>query len=393
MSMTDKTTPPAWHHVDAHDMFPARDHDDTARFNYIASMNKYLAQTLGEGNELAYEKRVLPALKRLLRRDPASRHEIREAMNQDPFHSIWSAAKRNTMEQRQQISRAMVLPQAAELAAKADALLADEPIVELDPELAIPQYIASVDHHCMPGSYHTELFEGDVSPGANYDSGMFATTLGAMGPLSDVAGQGLASWLKSELPDFKPRRVLDIGCTIGHTLVPVAQAFPDAQVVGVDVGAPVLRYAAARALSLGVRNARFIQANGQDLSRFEDASFDLVYTSMFLHETSNSALHDIMKEAHRLLAPGGLTLHLEQPSYTQDMPLYEQFIRDWDAHNNNEPFWSRLHDTDIKKVLQGAGFDGGRLFTARVAADTAGNGPEDHGRGAAWHSYGAWKGE
>ena len=42
-------------------------------------------------------------------------------------------------------------------------------------------------------------------------------------------------------------------------------------------------------------------------------------------------------------------LHLEQPQYSDDMPLYEQFIRDWDAFNNNEPFWSAMHALDLKQ--------------------------------------------
>lgn len=391
MTKAAKSSPPAWHHVEQHGMFPDHDHDDVARFNFVASMNKYLAQTLGAGNELAYDKRVLPALKKELRRDPRSRHEIREAMNRDPFHSVWSAAKRNTMEQRQQISRSIVLPQADDLKDRADALINKAQNLELDPDLALPSYIASVDHHCMPGSYHTALIEGDVSAGANYDMGMFATTGGAMGQLTDMAGRAVVDWLKANHPTFAPKRILDIGCTIGHTTLPIAEAFPDAEVIAIDVAAPVLRYAAARAASLGIDNVRFVQADGEDLSRFDDGSFDMVYTSMFLHETSNAALRNVMAEVGRVLAPDGLTLHLEQPSYTEDMPLYEQFIRDWDAHNNNEPFWSRLHDLNILDVMQDSGFSKQELFTARVAAATVLEGPEDHGRGAAWHAYGAQK--
>jgi hypothetical protein len=69
---------------------------------------------------------------------------------------------------------------------------------------------------------------------------------------------------------------------------------------------------------------------------------------MFLHELSGTALPRILAEGFRVLASGGLMLHLEQPQYGPDMPLYEQFIRDWDAYNNNEPFWSAMHSLDLK---------------------------------------------
>ena len=77
---------------------------------------------------------------------------------------------------------------------------------------------------------------------------------------------------------------------------------------------------------------------------------------MFLHETSGTALPRIIKEGARVLADGGLMFHLEQPQYTPDMPLFEQFMRDWDAFNNNEPFWSAMHATDLHDILADAGF-------------------------------------
>ena len=122
---------------------------------------------------------------------------------------------------------------------------------------------------------------------------------------------------------------------------------------------------------------------------------------MFLHELSGKALPRIMNELYRVLAPGGLILHLEQPQYSDDMPLYEQFIRDWDAFNNNEPFWSAMHGLDLKKVMVESGFGPEDIFTTGVTAvvdetifpKAKLGGVEDHGRAAAWHAYGAWKKE
>ena len=110
-------------------------------------------------------------------------------MNKDPFHQIWSASKRNSMEMRQQNGRAMVLRQLDELDAKARALNESVPdTLELNPDVQVPRYQAAVDIHCMPGSYHGEERPGDVSAGANYDCGIFATTAGGLGALSDGGG-------------------------------------------------------------------------------------------------------------------------------------------------------------------------------------------------------------
>ncbi len=390
---------PPYTAVARHGVFPTPSHDEAARFNFLANFNKYLSGVLGAGNVLAYEKRVLPAFRKAEGRDPVDRSEIRAAMNRDPYHRFWSALKRNSMEMRQQTGRAMVLRQLDELDGRARQYNEGRETLALDASVDVPRYQQAVDIHCMPGSYHGEERPGDVSAGANYDCGIFATTAGGLGALSDGGGQALVEWAKRERPGWTPRRILDVGVTIGHNAVPLALGFPDAEVVGIDTAAPVLRYGHARAQSLGAHNLHFVQANAEDLSRWPDGHFDWVQTTMFLHETSGKALPRILAELHRVLAPGGLMLHLEQPQYSERMPLYEQFIRDWDAYNNNEPFWSAMHALDLKEEIVKAGFAREDLFTTGVTAvvdetifpKAKTGAAEDHGRAASWHAYGAWK--
>lgn len=391
---------PPYTAVAQHGVSPQPSHDEAARFDFLANLNKYLSGTLGPGNKLAYDTRVLPGFVAEHGREPKDRFEIRHAMNRDPHHRFWSALKRNSMEMRQQNGRAMVLRQLDELNAKARQYNEGRDTLELDPNVAVPRYQSAIDIHCMPGSYHGEEVPGDVSAGANYDCGIFATTAGGLGALSDGGGQALVKWAREQRPGWQPQRILDIGCTVGHNIVPLALAYPDCEVIAIDTAAPSLRYAHARAQSLGATNIRFVQANAEDLSRWADESFDWVQTTMFLHETSGTALPRIIREGFRVLKPGGLMLHLEQPQYSDAMPLYEQFIRDWDAFNNNEPFWSAMHALDLKTIMQDAGFAADELFVTGVRAvvDTdifpsAGEEKEeDHGRAAVWHAYGAWKG-
>lgn len=397
--MKREDIPPPYTEVTRHGVFPTPRHDEAARFNFLAGLNKYLSGTLGSGNALAYQYRVLPQFEAEHGRQPRDRFEIRDAMNKDPYHRLWSALKRNSMELRQQNGRAMVLRQLDELDARARQYNEGRDTLELNPAIEVPYYQSVVDIHCMPGSYHGQERDGDVSAGANYDCGLFATTGGGLGALSDGGGQALVEWIRKERPGWSPQRILDVGCTVGHNIVPLALAFPECEVVAIDTAAPSLRYAHARAQSLGARNIKFIQANAEDLSRWSDGYFDWTQTTMFLHELSGTSLPAILGELYRVLAPGGLMLHLEQPQYTDQMPLYEQFIRDWDAFNNNEPFWSAMHGLDLKQQIRDTGFAPDDLFTASLSAvvdenifpKSAYGAGEDHGRAAAWHAYGAWK--
>ncbi|WOK37947.1 class I SAM-dependent methyltransferase [Sphingomonas sp. C3-2] len=399
--MSRQDVPPPYTAVARHAVFPDPTHDEAARYNFLTAMNKYLSGAIGAGNKIAYDTRVLPAFEAEHGRAPQDRFEIRDAMNQDPWHRYWSALKRNTMEMRQQNGRSITLRQLDELSAKVRQFNEGRDTLQLDPTLAIPHYMDVTDIHCMPGSYHGEERPGDMSAGANYDSGLFATTGGGLGALSDGGGQALVEWIKKERPGWTPRRILDLGCTVGHNIVPLALAFPETEIVAIDTGAAVLRYAHARAQALGAKNITFIQMNAEDLSRFPDGHFDWVQTTMYLHELSGKALPQIIREGERVLAPGGLMFHLEQPQYTAEMPLYEQFIRDWDAFNNNEPYWSAMHALDLKQVMEDAGFARDSQFVARVLAvvdrtvfpPSPEGEQEDHGRAAAWNAYGAWKAE
>jgi SAM-dependent methyltransferase len=397
--MSKMDIPPPYTAVTKHAVFPTPSHDEAARFNFLANFNKYMASALGPGNKLAYDKRVYPAFVREHGREPKDRFEIRHAMNKDPWHRFWSALKRNSMEMRQHNGRAMVLRQLDELDAKVQQFNEGRDTLRLDPQVQVPRYQSAVDIHCMPGSYHGEERAGDVSAGANYDCGIFATTGGGLGALTDGGGQALVEWVKKERPGWTPRRILDLGCTIGHNIVPLALAFPDSEVVAIDTAAPSLRYGHARAQALGATNLHFIQINAEDMTEFPDGHFDWVQTTMYLHELSGKALPKVINEGARVLADGGLMLHLEQPAYTDAMPLYEQFIRDWDAFNNNEPFWSAMHALDVPAIMAEAGLPAKHQFVTGVTAvvdetifpkQRQGEG-EDHGRAASWHAYGGWK--
>ena len=387
--------PPDYRQVGRHAVFPAADHDQTERYNFLAHLNRHPATRVMPGVETAYRRRVEPAFTQQHGRVPKDRHEVRKSLADDAVYQTWSALRRNSMEMRQQAGLSVVLPQLGTLVARTRAAVADDKL-KLDPDLTMPNYLTAVDHHCMPGSYHGERVPDDVSGAANYDSGMFVTTAGMLGRYTDGGGCGVVRYLRSQMPDFRPRRVLDIGCGLGHNVLPIAAAFPDAEVTAVDVAAPMLRYGAARAADLGIDNVVFVQADATDLAAFEDASFDWIQSTMFLHETSLPALRRIMAESRRLVAPGGLVIHLEQPRYDAGMPPFEQAMRDWDAFNNNEPFWTKLHEIDLDGLMVDAGFEPGELIHGQVVAvvdddflDAGSDDAEDYGRKPAWQITGA----
>ena len=394
--MTDATRPgcaPPWSDVGQHAMSPVATHDDIARFNFLANFNKFMAGVVVGGNAVVFKERAAPQWASRHGSPPETRREIREAMREDPYYRMWSSLRRTGMEMRQQAGRALVLRQMQALRDRAQALNALQPdSLRLDPSVSVPRYQSELDNHCMPGSYYAEYIEGDVAAAANYDAGMFATTTGLFGRYLDGAGRGTAEWLKHRRPGWTPRRILDLGAGLGHNVLPIARAFPKAEIIAVDLAAPMLRYGHARAVGMGIENVTFQQANAESLP-FGDGEFDFIYSTMFLHETSHSALRNILSESKRLLAPGGLQVHLEQPPY-RGMGTFEQFLRDWDCQYNNEPFWSALHDTRLPALMTELGIAGEKIFETEIHALVEDEMPkvsaevEDYGRGGMWYACG-----
>jgi ubiquinone/menaquinone biosynthesis C-methylase UbiE len=225
----------------------------------------------------------------------------------------------------------------------------------VDPRFKAPRYVTAVDIHGQPGGYALDLGAGDVTAGAFYDG---ATRMYALGQGIRIRGNRAFPELLGEIrrlyPSLRPRRVLDIGCNIGGSAMACKDVFPDAEVHGIDIGPGLIRYAHARAESVG-KAVHFSLQNGERTT-FPDGHFDLITSGTMLHETSFKAMHNIFEECHRLLAPGGVMMHLEIPVRHRDMDAFTQFDRDWSTHFNAEPFWGALHDMDVIEPMVEGGF-------------------------------------
>ena len=233
--------------------------------------------------------------------------------------------------------------------------------LRLNPDLVIPDYHATVDIHLQPGGYHTEQDADDIAAGAIYDRAVFLYANGRFGNQTQLMGETLVEALRGALPDFRPTRILEIGCTVGNSIIPYSAAFPEAEIHAIDVAAPCLRYAHARAEGLGAA-IHFSQQNAEKTD-FADSSFDLIVSHIFFHETSRTAVDNILAECHRLLKPGGYMAHLDLPRQHHFKDQVESFLHEWEAHNNNETFHKIFKTMSLTERAQHVGFSPQSLET------------------------------
>jgi 2-polyprenyl-3-methyl-5-hydroxy-6-metoxy-1,4-benzoquinol methylase len=337
-----------------HAMLPTATHDESSRQEFAKSLKQFVQEALLPGLQPVFTQRAAVRFSEKHGHAPADRREIRSAMLGDPYFQTYASTNRISQELMwasvtDSIDRELpkLIERAKSFSASARAQL------KIPGQFEVPRYISSLDIHCMPGGYATEVAPDDVSVAALYDRGAYLYCIGYCGPDNDDFGVSVCNYVKRNLPGFAPRRILDLGCTVGHSTLPYKERFPDAEVWGIDVGAPLVRYAHARAAAYGLE-VNFAQMNAE-ATEFESGSFDLIVSHILLHETSAKAMPRIMRECHRLLAPGGYMIHADLPPFDK-MDGFTQFILDNETWYNNEPFWGAMRDMDQIQLAVEAGF-------------------------------------
>jgi ubiquinone/menaquinone biosynthesis C-methylase UbiE len=219
--------------------------------------------------------------------------------------------------------------------------------LELNTGMDMPDYTRH-EIHLQPGGYTGNDFAG---PLYHYGTNAFYKNE------NDDDEFAIALAGKVALPrDGRVEKVVDVGCGIGRLTVALAERFPAAEVWGLDVGGPLVRYAHQRANSLGIK-AHFAQRLAED-TRFADESVDLVTAYILFHEVERKAAREICAEAFRILRPGGVfdvtDFHTGDAAPREP---YKRFMR-WVDHVYNVEVWS--HDfvySQFLETLRSVGFE------------------------------------
>jgi ubiquinone/menaquinone biosynthesis C-methylase UbiE len=347
-----------------HDLALKSGRSTAAKQDFVSSLRGFVLNDMAGAMKTRYSENIAPRAEKELGHLPETGPEVHNAIASDLYFKFYSSMRYNAQEM---VWRSVIHPMNESLSAlntKAEkyAKRANElgGSLELDDNLALPKNATAIDVHLAPGGYTSENGANDCAAGALYDNGLNVFSFGMMGANLDDIGESMANYIRVKYPDIQPKAILDMGCTIGHNTLAWKSTFPDAEVTGIDVAAPCLRYAHARAGAQD-KAVHFKQMNATQ-TPFEDNSFDIVFSSMFLHELPIKDINAALKEAYRILRPGGLMLNMELPA-NKDLEAYDGFYLDWDAYYNNEPYYKKFRDQDYADLCLNAGFDQDKLIS------------------------------
>jgi len=99
------------------------------------------------------------------------------------------------------------------------------------------------------------------------------------------------------------QRVLEIGCGTGNVLVLIKQVCPQVDAVGLDPDPKALDR--ARRKTVRARLAVQLDRGFADALPYADESFDHVFSSFMFHHLTLDVKRGALREAHRVLKPGG----------------------------------------------------------------------------------------
>lgn len=164
----------------------------------------------------------------------------------------------------------------------------------LTSDYTYPEYYSSKDFHGIKRGYLNE-----IAP-VTYD----AVTRFAAPPNETKIRQQAIEYIQG-----KPKRILDLGCGTGSSTLKLKQAFPEAEVIGLELSPYMLVIAEykGKKADLVIR----WQQGLAEATNFNDEEFDLVTASFLFHETPTHICCAILEESMRLLKPGGQIIILD----------------------------------------------------------------------------------
>lgn len=224
---------------------------------------------------------------------------------------------------------------------KASAADANPEELRLNPELKIPEYFQYVPFH-----QHTGGVAKDILDGLAYEIGRRTTVPAHADP------NGIYRILFEALPQGPYARVLDWGTGHGAALITWQQSHPESECHGVDLSAPCLTLAHRRAREQGMT----LYLSQQDLEHLDypDEYFDLIFFNFMLHELPPAHTPALLREAARVLKPGGYFAGHE--FHLRPGDAFQNVLQRSHAWTNNETYSTAWYDTPIANWAREAGF-------------------------------------
>ena len=226
-----------------------------------------------------------------------------------------------------------------------DALTNGSAELHLDPGMNAPAYWKNVEFHRTEGGWDGHDYAGYI-----HGEIVHRKMVDAIFP-GGIFKQRKA--VASRAPKDHYDRILDMGCSTGHFTQALAEAYPKAEIAGVDLSARVLEHAQRVANQNGY--AWKLYQRPAEATGFDENSFDLVASYILLHELPKKIVKSVFAEAFRVLKPGEDMIMSDVTRYA-DLDKFNVWKADYGARFGGEPHWRASASLDLAEVAKEVGF-------------------------------------
>ena len=151
---------------------------------------------------------------------------------------------------------------------------------------------------------------------------------------------------------IEPQDILDLGCGVGMSTFALQQIYPQANMTGVDLSPYFLAVAAYNSQQHQTEiNWKHAAAETTGLP---DDSYDLVSIFLVFHELPQTAAQEILREARRLLRPGGYLTVMDMNPQSQVYATMPAYV--FTLFKSTEPYFDEYFTWDIEQAIAQAGF-------------------------------------
>lgn len=224
-----------------------------------------------------------------------------------------------------------------------------------NPNLTYPPYYTTSFHAYDEGNLGWQpAMEVEVAAKAVHAK-LWPGEVGAQGDAH--LRQSYHTVLMAQLPQA-PATILDLGCGVGMSTETLQALYPQARVTGVDLSPYFLAVAQYRQQESGHpgsdRPILWHHAAAEDTG-LPAAAYDLVSACLVFHELPQTAARDILREARRLLKPGGYLAIMDmnpQSEVYRQMPAAILTLL-----KSTEPYLDEYFALDMAAEFEAAGFE------------------------------------
>ena len=153
-------------------------------------------------------------------------------------------------------------------------------------------------------------------------------------------------------PEHAPKQIVDLGCSTGLSTFALRSRFPNAHLIGVDLSPYFLAVAQHQAPESA--NPIHWKHAAAEATGLPSASADFVSVCLVFHELPHQTAVDVLKEARRLLRPGGylgfMDMNPQSEVYAQMPPYVLTLLK------STEPYLDQYFALDLPQAMVAAGF-------------------------------------